>query len=448
MHITHWPVRLTGMALLAAAALMPPSSARAAEEAGCAAGHALTPGLCASAGLLADGFVNLRGGLRQNASALGQLTLGVQAELGTLVAPALEGWSFNVSAIGIYGRQPTQALTGSLAPLSNAEALPTFRLNELWLQRDFAGFGSLRFGQLAVDAEFATADAAGHLVNGTFGWPVALATSLPSGGVAYPFAAPGIRLALGDPEGGSGVRMGLYAGDPGGNRGEETDPQRHNRYGTNFSFTGGTFMILEAVVGAPLPEGEEGPRPWVGKLGVWHHARGDFAAQRYADDGLSLADPASSGNPRRYRDNQGVYGIGEATLWRQGGQSIAAFARGFVEPANRNAVAWQADAGLAWANPLGQNGDTASLGVSYARIGGDARGLDTDIARFDDPAYPRRDGEAVIEANYDIAVLPGRLSLRPMAQWILHPGANEANEQTSRPLRDAIVAGMRVKATF
>jgi porin len=436
-----------GLALLLALPLAP-RTALAQEGEACEEGTALLPGLCAKGALIVDGFANLRGGKRRDVSAFGQLTLGVEGDLGRMGVPALEGWSFGISTIGIFGRQPTQALTGSLAPVSGAEALSTFRLNELWVQRQLGEFGSLRIGQLTVDGEFATSETAGNLVNATFGWPVALATSLSSGGAAYPLAAPGIRLELGEPETGSGVRMGLYAGDPGGKYGEGTDPQRHNRYGTNFSFTGGRFVILEAVTGGTLPEGVEGPRPWVAKLGIWHHSRGDFRSQRFTDDGLSLADPAASGNPRRYRNDQGIYGVGDATLWRGETQNVTAFARGFAEPGNRNEVAWQVDAGLSWANPLGQAGDIASLGVSYDRIGHDARRLDADVVRFGDASYPRRDGETVIEANYEIAVVPGRLTVKPMAQWILHPGAGAADDTTGRPLRNAFLAGLRLKASF
>ncbi|PHK93010.1 carbohydrate porin [Pseudoroseomonas rhizosphaerae] len=415
-------------------------------DAACAEGHRLAQGVCVSAGLVVDGFANLRGGIHRSAAALGQLSAALEADLGQAISPALEGWSFGLSTVGIHGRQPTPTLVGSLAPVSNAEALSTFRLNELWVERSWEGVAAIRLGQLAVDSEFAAAEAAGLLRNGTFGWPVALATSLPSGGVAYPFAAPGIRLALGDPDGATGLRLGVFAGDPGGRYGDETDPQRHNRHGTNFSFNGGTFMILEAVTGGTA---KEGPRPWTAKLGLWLHARGAFADQRRDAEGLSLADPASSGEPRGHRGNHGAYGIAEATLWRSGAQSLAAFGRVFAQPADRNLVSFQADAGIAWAGPFGRAGETFSLGTSFARIGQDARGLDRDIAAFGDEDRVRRDHEWVVEASYDIPLVEGRLHLRPGLQWLVHPAAREPDERVSgRPIRDALVAGLRLEATF
>ena len=79
-----------------------------------------------------------------------------------------QGWTARASAYGIVGRQPSPSLIGSLSSLSNAEAVPTFRLSELWVQREVEGIGSLRIGQIAADTEFFTAAAAGSLTNGTF----------------------------------------------------------------------------------------------------------------------------------------------------------------------------------------------------------------------------------------------------------------------------------------
>ena len=435
-------------ALMALALALPPAFAAHAAESSCEDdAHPLLNGLCASASLTLDTFGTVHGGVRKDVAAIGQVALGLDADLGALAG--LDGWTVHASAFGIYGRQPAATLTGSLAPPSNIEALSTFRLNELWVQRDLGPWGSIRLGQLAADSEFAAADAAGNLVNGTFGWSVGLAGALPSGGPAYPFAAPGVRLALGDPDAATGLRIGVFAGDPGGRYGDETDPQRHNRYGTNFSTSGGTFIIGEAVTGGTLPEGvEDGPRPWVAKLGFWYHT-GGFDAQRWDDGGSSLADPASSGTPRRYGHNLGGYAIGEATVWRGAASSVALFGRVFAAPDDRNLISTQLDGGVAWRGPFGRADDTLSFGASWARVGDGARDLDRDLqAQGEDRV--RRDSEAVLELNYDYAVVPGHLSLRPIVQWIIHPGAREPDDRVSdtRPLKDAVLLGLRATATF
>ncbi|MCI0754954.1 carbohydrate porin [Teichococcus vastitatis] len=390
---------------------------------------------------MVDALGNLRGGSRRGVSAVAQIRMGVEAELGRLAG--LEGWSLGSNAIGLYGKQSADTLTGSLTAPSNVEGVSTLRLNELWLQWRREGWSSLRFGQLAADSEFAVADSALNLVNGTFGWPLALAEALPAGGPAYPLAVPGMRVELGEPETDLGARFGLFAGNPGGHYAAETDPQRHNRYGTTFSTTGGAFMIGEVVAGpAKL---NAGSRPWVAKLGAWYHT-GGFDAQRQDTNGLSLADPASSGEPQLYRHNLGAYLVGEATLWRSKEQSLAVFMRGFTQPADRNLVSFQVDAGMTWTGAFGRNNDTLSFGVSQARIGHDARRRDRDLQAYGEAWQPVRDYETVVEVNYDRPI--GPLHLRPLAQWYIHPAAGAPNGATGRSLHDAVLVGMRVQASF
>lgn len=412
----------------------------------CDAGTALAPGLCLAGTVTADGVANVSGGIRRGVAAVGQVRLDLTADLGALAG--LDGWRMATSVIGVYGRQPTATRVGSLAPVSNIEALSTLRLFELWAERSFGEWGSIRFGQLAADAEFATAAGAANLVNGTFGWPVALAGALPSGGPAYPLATPGIRLALGDPEDGTGLRLGVFSGDPGGAYGEGTDPQRHNRHGTLFSTRGGAFYLAEAVTGAAAPEGDDAPRPWVLKLGGWYHT-GGFDSVRFDDGGLSLADPASSGTPRRFGSNYGGYAVAEATLWRGEDSTLTVFARAFAQPGDRNAVDLQLDGGLAWRGPFGRGADTLSLGLSWARIGARSRDFDRDIVAFG-TTRPVRTHETVLEINYDASVIEDRLALRPFVQALFNPAAGEPDERrnASRALPDAVVLGLRAVLTF
>ncbi|MFT8244498.1 carbohydrate porin [Roseomonas sp. BN140053] len=450
--------RLGALALLGGLAA-PPVRAQEAPPRGeptCDEGVGIAAGTCLSGEALVDGFANLRGGVHRGVAAFTQFKLGLGVDLGAQ-AEALQGWSFQASGFGIYGRQPTPTLTGSFAPLSNAEALSSLRLSELWLERGFGDYGSVRFGQLAADAEFFTAAAAGGLTNGTFGWPLAASTALPSGGPAYPFAAPGVRVALGDPDEAGGLRLGVFSGDPGGHYGDGTDPQRHNRYGVNFSLAGGALFLAEAVTGASAPVGSDGPQPWVAKLGGWFH-NGGFDDQRRAafdvnSDPLSsglLADPGGSGTPFRRNNNHGVYGVGEVTLWRGGGGSIAAFARASWTPPSRNLLGFYADGGLAWRGPFGRRGDTLSLGVAYARASGEGRRYDRDRDRLADAGVPLRNRETVLEADYEFQLVPDTLFLRPLVQWISQPAANipDARYRRDAGLRDVVVLGLRVRATL
>ncbi len=432
----------TAAALILAAA---PRPATAQDATGCAEGITLAPGLCLSTEATLDSIANLRGGVRSGAAAIGQVWSDLDVDFERLTG--IEGWRGRASVIGIYGRQPTATLTGGLAPSSNIEALSTVRLFELWLERALGDWGSVRFGQLAADMEFATVEGGRTLVSGTFGWPVALATTLPAGGPAYPLATPGIRVALGEPDTRHGLRLGLYSGNPGGRYGVETDPQRHNRTGTTFSFSGGAFMIAEGVLGAAPPE-DGAPRPWVAKLGGWYH-NASFDSPRFDTTGLPLSDPTSSGFPRRYGNNYGAYAVTEAVLWREETQNIALFARGFVQPQDRNSIAWQIDGGVVWRGPLGRAQDTAVLGVSRAQVGGAARGYDRDLVAFG-TSTPIRSYETMIELNYDAAVIEDRLYLRPLVQVLVNPAAQQPDDRRSAtdPLPNATLFGLRVVAKF
>ncbi|MFC0409557.1 DUF6525 family protein [Roseomonas elaeocarpi] len=447
---------LAAAMLALAGAVLPASGAWAQDDSPargdqpCDEGIAVNTGSCLSGEVLADGFANTRGGVHRGVAALTQLKLGLGVDLGALAG--LDGWSFQFSGFAIYGRQPTPTLVGSLSALSNAEALSTVRLGELWLQRTVDGVGSVRFGQLTADSEFFTAQSAGGLINGTFGWPLATSTALPSGGPGYPFATPGVRLAIGDPDDGTGLRAAIFAGDPAGRPGE-SDPQRHNRFGTNFSLQGGSFTIAEAVTGGTAPK-EGALRPWVLKAGGWFH-NGGFSSQR-GDPTIYNSDPASAGilpdteGPApRLRNDYGLYGVGEAVLWRGEHGSLATFARGSLTPASRNLLGAYVDGGLAWAGPFGREADTISLGAAWARTGSDGRALDRAL-RARGVAVPLRDREITVEANYNYAVVAEHLSVQPVVQYISHPGAGipDGRVSTGRGLRDAVVVGLRLRATL
>ena len=406
----------------------------------CEDGVRLVNGVCLEGELFLEGYANIRGGMRQGAAALVLLELGLKVDLGTVAGA--EGWSFGAGIFGIYGRQPTPTLIGSLAPVSSAEALSTLRLSELWLERRFDGVASLRFGQLAADAEFFTAEATEHLTNGTFGWPLGMSTALPSGGPAYPLSAPGIRLELGDPSEDWGLRLAVFSGDPGGRYGIGTDPQRHNRFGTNFSFAGGAFYLAEAAIGARRPADDQ-PRPWVLKVGAWRHTggfddqRGDPALYTTTASGIR---PDSEGTAPRRNGNYGIYAVGETILWRNGSANLAIFGRISVTPADRNPLTLYADGGFAWREPFGRKGDTLSLGLAYARASADGRAQDRALG------LPLRDREVVAQLNYEFQVVPDRFYVRPLIQWVSHPNAGAQDDRVKDGrIRDAVTAGVRVR---
>ena len=422
-------------------------AARADETPRCTAERELVAGLCLEAVAIAEGFSTVRGGLHQRSTALGFAEAGLDGDWDRLAG--LDGWRTRLSGLAVLGRAHGVTVTGSLGNISNVEALSTVRLFELWAERRWDRLGSLRFGQLAADEEFAVADSAANLVNNGFGWPLGFSEALPSTGPNYPLGAPGVRVALGETGERTGLRAAVFSGDPGGRRAPETDGERHNRFGTLFPFSGGVFVIVELDVGAPAPGDGDGPRPYVLELGGWWHS-GRFDDQRRDAAGLLLADPASDGAARRRRGNHAVYAVADATLWRAGtgpgNTALSAFARGSITPGDRNLIASYVDTGLLITNPFERPGDTISLGLARAGAGRRARAADRDRRDAAPEApTPVRDAEWVVEANWSVDVVPNRLAVQPVVQWVRHPGAGAGREQSDRRPRDALVLGLRAR---
>ena len=92
---------------------------------------------------------------------------------------------------------------------------------------------SLRFGQLAADVEFFTSGYASQFISAAFGTPPGFSANLPSGGPAYPFATPGVRLKL-DPDKNTSLLAAIFNGDPAGPANGPGEPESRNRHGLNF----------------------------------------------------------------------------------------------------------------------------------------------------------------------------------------------------------------------
>ncbi|MEO3473232.1 carbohydrate porin [Roseomonas sp. CAU 1739] len=425
--------------------LLLPGTARAQGAPDGCDGTALLRGLCLSNTETFDAIANLRGGVRRGIAGMSQTETQLTADLGVLAG--LDGWTAQISTFLLLGQQVSIDRIGGMAPASNIEALATFRLNEMWIERQFGAWGSLRIGQLAADSEFAVAEGAINLVSGTFGWPVAFGSNLPGTGHGYPLPGPGARLTLGKPDAGTGLRLAIFAGNPAGRYAPDTDPQRHDRYGTVISFSGGALMIAEATTGGTRPD-DESPRPWVAKLGFWYH-NGGFNSQRTDNNGLPLASPLSDGQPWRYGNNHGVYTVLESELARHGQGAVMTYLRALAQLPDRSLVSLQVDGGLVWRNPFGRSGDAAALGVSWARIGRGARGYDLDSIAFGNPT-PVRSQETLVELNYAFTVLPDRLWIQPLTQLILNPAAGAPDERRSptQSLPNAVTVGLRAVARF
>ena len=252
---------------------------------------------------------DVSGGVSRGSIYIGRLEGLVDIDLGKL---GRQGLTFHANAFQIHGSGLSREHIDNLMTVANIEALATTRLSELWLeQKLLAGKLAARFGQLAADTEFNTSSYAAQFINSTFRWPTIFAYDLPSGGPAYPFATPGVRFKL-DPDKSTSLLLGVFDGDPAGPG--SGDPQKRNRYGTNFRVQDPAFVTGEAQYRYNQDKNAPGLAGTI-KLGAWGHF-GHFDDQRFGTDGLSLADPASTENPARHKGDRGVYGVIDQQIWR------------------------------------------------------------------------------------------------------------------------------------
>ena len=146
-------------------------------------------------------------------------------------------------------------------------------------------------------------DTAGGLINGTFGWAGILGRqhdqrrsglSARDAGRA-PASQADRATSPRSPRCSPAIRPGANCND---------NPQECNRYGTTFSFTGGSLWMGELQYAVNQGKQATG-LPGVYKLGGWY-ATADFADQHFGVDGagdvVSLADPTAAG-PLNHRGN-------------------------------------------------------------------------------------------------------------------------------------------------
>jgi porin len=389
---------------------------------------------------------NVSGGLKTGAVYEGATLMGLEVD--TDKAFGLPGGTFNVSAYQIHGRGLSVNNIGNLNTVSGIEATRATRLFELWYEQKLLDDKvAIRIGQQAADAEFQVSEYGGLFINASFGWPTLAAVALPSGGPAYPLATPGVRLKV-QPREDLAFLLGVYSGNPAPVG--EGDPQLLNHSGTSFVLNEGVFVISELQY--TLNGGEQATGlPGTYKLGGWYNSN-QFPDQRYANDGLLLADPASSGVPFGRTNNWAWYAVMDQLVWRQegsGDRGIGVFARMTGISNDRNLVNFFVNAGVTWKGALAARpDDTVGIGIGYARIGDRARRFDGDVAFFSGSSFPIRTSETVLEVTYQAPVTPW-LTVQPDFQYIFNPSGGVPNpNDPAKTIGSAAVFGLRAVVVF
>lgn len=394
-------------------------------------------------------FGNPTGGVKRRAIYQGVLEMAVDGDLDKITG--LPGASFHIDAYQIHGRGLTTCCIFNFSTISGIEAQATTRLFDAWFEQKLLGdLASIRIGQLAVDNEFFISDFGALYINGTFGWPNITAADLPSGGPAYPLATPGVRLkaALNDQ---ITLLAALFDGDPSGagftGLQEIKDPA-----GVNFRLKDPPLLIGEAQFRYNQDKDSSGLAGTI-KLGAWRHF-GKFDDQHFGQDGLSLADPLSNGNPLAHRGDYGVYGVIDQMVWRAPGgdpnKGAGVFARVSASPSDRNLMNFYVDGGVNFIGLWNERPDDVfGLAAAYSGISSSVRGLDRDQAFFAQTALPIRDNEIALELTYQALILPGWI-VQPDFQYIFRPSGgviDPINPALGR-IRDAAIFGLRTTIKY
>ncbi|WP_132527104.1 carbohydrate porin [Rhizobium sp. BK376] len=390
-----------------------------------------------------DVLGNVSGGVRR-----GTAYDGVFQLQGDFDMDRLAGWTggaVHISGYAIQGQGLSGKDIGNLLTVTSVEADPGFRLGEFYLSQSLLnGAVTLKLGQILADQNFAISNTASLFVNSTFGWPGIFASDLPGGGPAYPFAVPGAQIIV-KPDDAWTLQAAVFNGSPTG-----SDPNG-NANGLGFPVGDGVLAIAEAAYAYMPAKGNAG-LPGTYKIGAWYNSE-EFDSLSTASNGVSVADPLSSGSPRRLSGNFALYGVVDQTLWQESsgtGNGLSGFVRMAIAPEEqRNSMNWYVDTGLAYKGLLpGRDDDTAGVSFAYASMSSGLADLVNAQNAFTGASQPVPSSEAVIETTYQAAVTPW-LSAQPFFQYVIRPGGNAADpDKPNTRIKNAAIFGFRAAATF
>jgi len=344
-----------------------------------------------------DVFVNARGGINQRADAFNWLKLGLNLNVYSLTGLA----PFQDTNIYAEAQYPAgtdiSSYVGDLAGVNNSAAYNSFRLYELWVQKEFkAGpfVGSLKAGLLSADQEFDLINAASFFINSSFAADLAFGGSVPI--PIYPFNALAARLHLsaGDEHSLKATfRLGVFDGNSATPKlgpfalDAPTEPS-YNKYGVGFHLNPSTGLIFidefELDFAGSAPEANPGHskgRWFFGPsrvlLGGYYTT--DLFTDIYEAQLQRLGVTHAPNRVRAISGNYGVYLIWEQKCYEEepGSENgFYFFARGSVLPADRNFTSVSAEVGAVYKGILRRQTDardSVGLGFAYSGISRNVR---------------------------------------------------------------------------
>jgi len=117
-------------------------------------------------------------------------------------------------------------------------------------------------------------------------------------------------------------------------------------------------------------------------------------------------------------------------------------------PDDRNRSDLFIEGGVNWKGPFpGRSHDAGGIALTYAGIGAAARRHSQDVVFYSGLGTPYAQGEPIIEATYRLRLTPW-FKLQPDLQYVINPGAGIPTPRSPLPLKNALVAGVRVTVNF
>ena len=381
---------------------------------------------------------NPSGGLKQGTTYDGLLDVHLDADIERMIG--WKGLCFHTNMFQIHGTSITGENLGSIVSASNIEAFPSTRLDEMWFEQSlFSEKVSVRFGQLAADTEFMFADSAGAFIASTFGWTTLSSDNLPFGGPIYPFASPGVRVAV-KPNDRLKLMTAIYDDDPIGPCAKDLDPGQCNKHGLEFRLDDPPLLLAEA----DYSYNQNWARPGIIKFGGWYDF-GKFDDQRFdVNHGLQAITGL---DPLQHDGTYGIYGIIDQMVYRLPGdgdaKGVSVFVRVIGSPSDRNQIDAYFDTGVVFTGMMPRRpNDVFGVGLAYTGISNDASAFDRDSG-----LSVIRNHEVFLEVSYTAEIVPG-WTLQPDFQYIWNPGGNVPDDTGTRPIKDATVLGIRTTISF
>jgi len=329
---------------------------------------------------------------------------------------------------GIHGGQP-EPLVGDLQGVSDLEAPPMLRVQELWLQQNaLDNRASLLAGRYDVNSEFYLVRSGELFLNSSFGLGAEFGLSGFDGPSSFPNTALGARLGL-KPTPNSIWRFAVVDAIPFDRPAGGVEP---------FAPGDGVLLVSELgllsredTTGAPRRRrfliGRGHTRAYTAKvaIGAWYYTA------RFPD----LSDTLANGAPVLRHGSRGAYLLVDETvlLGRTNPRALSVFLQLGVGDPRVNEIGSYTGGGVTLQAPfLSRPKDEIGLGVAAAHVGSHFR---------DSPeSLGTAAGETAIELTY-AAQLSESFALQPDLQYIVHPGAAQTR-------RNALVLGLRAEVTY